>query len=542
MKVAVTGASGNVGTALLGVLREESRIDELVGLSRRLPDLAAEPYEGVTWEQVDLAAPSPGDAGEEHIVDRLAVLLADVDVVVHLAWMIQPNRERELLRRANVQGTRRVVQACLRAEVGHLVCVSSVAAYSGVEDDDPRDESWPTGGLRSSHYAVDKAAQEDVLDEAEEHGLTVARVRPALVFDADAGAEITRLFLGALVPPGLLRPGSWPVLPLPEGFRIQVVHGDDLAEALRTIIVNRAAGAFNIATEPVLGVHDLARIVDHGRSVAVPEGLLRRIIDGLWRARAVAADPGWLDLAMHVPVMDTTRARTELEWSPRCDAEVALRELLTAMAEGEGAASAPMRPRRDWPHDQARPGDVRPDGPIDPGEAPAAHRLPAALERDLLGLYLSDHLTGATAGVERLQRMADAYADSDLGSDLRRLAAEIGDERAFLADLISTLQLRQRPHRQAAAWVAEKVGRLKTNDRVTGSPMTPLLEIELMRSAVIGKLGLWQALTELAPDLGLPAELFTALSEQAREQVATLERLHQVAIPRAFRVDGSDDV
>src|SRR5699024_7264450 len=159
---------------------------------------------------------------------------------------------------------------------------------------------------QASHYAVDKAAQERILDEAEAAGLEVARVRPALVFDADAGAEITRYFLGALVPPPLLRPGALPVLPLPAGLRLQVVHGEDLADAYRRILVQGATGAFNIATAPVLHGQDLAEVLDHGRIVPVPPAALRRVVALGWQARAVAADPGWLDMGMSVPVMDTS--------------------------------------------------------------------------------------------------------------------------------------------------------------------------------------------------------------------------------------------
>ena len=217
MRVAVVGASGHTGTFLLDALRDEKEL-EVVGIARRAPDTTAAPYDRARWEQVDIAAPVALAEGEDFVVDRLAEAFEGADAVVHLAWLIQPNRQRDVLRRANVDGTRRVVAACRRAGVGHLVVASSVGAYSPVEDDEPRDESWPThGSAATSHYAVDKAAQERILDEAEAGGLAVARVRPALIFDSDSGAEVLRLFLGAFVPPPLLRPGALPVLRCPPG-------------------------------------------------------------------------------------------------------------------------------------------------------------------------------------------------------------------------------------------------------------------------------------------------------------------------------------
>lgn len=540
LKVAVVGASGHVGTALLAALRQDPQVGEIVGIARRSPDTSVAPYDAARWELIDVATPVLGDESEELIVRRLAAAFAGADTVVHLAWLIQPNRDRDLIRRANVEGTRRVAEACLRAGVAHLVCASSVGAYSGVGDETPRDESWPTDGIPSAHYAVDKAAQERVLDDAEGRGLRVARLRPALVFDADAGAEITRLFAGALVPPALLRPGALPGLVLPAGFRVQAVHGADLADAYRRVIVRRAEGAFNVAAEPVLHATDVAEILGRGRHLDVPARVLRPLLHAAWRAHLVAADPGWLDMAMSVPIMDTTRARRELEWSPQHSATEALREVLTGMAEGRGTASAPMRPRRVWPQDQQPPGEATPDGVVQPPAGSSGHRVPAQLERDILGLYLSDHLTGSTAGVARLERMAEAYADTDLGPDIARIARETRDERTYLKDLIATLQLRRRPYRQAAAWVAERVGRLKTNGRPLGSPMTPLLEVELMRSAIMGKLGGWQTLAELAPDLGLPQEQFLRLADRAKEQVDALSRLHAHIVPEAFRAGKID--
>jgi UDP-glucose 4-epimerase len=65
--------------------------------------------------------------------------------------------------------------------------------------------------------------------------------------------------------------------------------------------------------------------------------------------------------------------------------------------------------------------------------------------------------------------------------------------------------------------------------------MTPLIELELMRSAVNGKLGLWQTLESLAPDLGLPRAMFADLVELARSQSTRLESLHEIARQSSFR-------
>lgn len=168
-----------------------------------------------------------------------------------------------------------------------------------------------------------------------------------------------------------------------------------------------------------------------------------------------------------------------------------------------------------------------------------APHIPGSIDAKLLGLYLSDHLSGSTAGVSRIQRMAEAYADTPVAADLARVSAELQRERDLLEGLIHDLGVRQRPHRQAAAWLAEHAGRLKLNGRIVRrSPMTMVLEAELMRAAILGKIGGWQTLEELAPDLGLDPATFQKLGDDARSQIDALSRVHDHARRNAFRRHG----
>lgn len=153
--------------------------------------------------------------------------------------------------------------------------------------------------------------------------------------------------------------------------------------------------------------------------------------------------------------------------------------------------------------------------------------IPSTIDRTLLQTYLSDHLTGATGGRNRIRDMAKRYAGSDVGPDLARVAEEITEEHEHLEDLIDRLGLGQPLPKKALAALAELAGRLKPNGRLlSGSPMTPLLEIELMRSAVNGKQGLWETLAVYAKELGLDPALYRRLAKRAGQQSRTLETLH----------------
>src|SRR4051794_21521698 len=341
MRVVVVGGSGNVGTALLRRLASDETVTSVAAVARRVPTgNPPPPYDIASWTGVDIGADGPDDP----VVLQLARAFAGADAVVHLAWAIQPSHDRRRLADTNVLGTRRVLDVALRARVPHVVAASSVGAYSPAPDDVPRSEGWPTEGVRSSDYSVDKAAQERLLDEvAENHPeLAVARLRSALVFQRAAGHEIRRYFLGAFVPARLLG-DTLPVLPWPAGFRLQAVHADDLAEAYREAVVRQARGAFNVAAPDVLRGQDLADLLADGRLREVPPPVARAALWVAWRARIAPVGPGWLDMAANAPVLDTTRAVRELDWRPRHLGLEAVAEVVRGIADGAGTASPPLR-------------------------------------------------------------------------------------------------------------------------------------------------------------------------------------------------------
>jgi len=332
MRIVVTGATGNVGTSVVKALGRDARVEQIVGIARRLPGWAPPRTE---WVSADI------------VQDDLGPLFAGADVVIHLAWLIQPSRDDAALARVTVHGSRRVFEAAAEAGVSRLVHASSVSVYSPGPKDRAVDESWPRDGVRSSFYARHKAAAERTLDavEAAAPDMRVIRLRPGLIFQREAGPEVRRLFGGPLVPARLVRPGLIPVLPLPSRLVLQAVHGDDVGEAYRLAALSPdASGAYNIAAEPVLDPATLARYF-HARRVDVPAKVLRALADATWRAHLQPTPPGWLDMGLGVPLLDTSRAREQLGWNPRFSATAALDDLLAGMREPAGRDTPPLRAR-----------------------------------------------------------------------------------------------------------------------------------------------------------------------------------------------------
>jgi UDP-glucose 4-epimerase len=331
VKVVVTGASGNVGTSVLQALGEDRAVSEIVGVARRLPRRS---FAKTKWCQADVSR------------DELTTLFSGADVVIHLAWLIQPSREEALTRRVNVEGSARVFDAVARAGVPALVYASSVGTYAaGPAEQRAVDESWPATGIASSFYSRHKAEVEQSLDrfEVEHPQVRTVRLRPALIFKREAATGIRRLFMGPLMPNRLVRRGLLPILPYPRGLRTQVVHSRDVAQAYRLAATKAVTGAFNIAAEPVLDEAAIAEILG-ARALPIAPAIVRGAAWGSWKLRLQPTPPGWLDMGMLSPIMDTGRARRELGWTPLATAEETVSELLEGLRDGAGIGTPPLDP------------------------------------------------------------------------------------------------------------------------------------------------------------------------------------------------------
>jgi UDP-glucose 4-epimerase len=331
MTVAVTGASGNVGTALLRRLAGAG-VAEVRGLARRRPPDEA-PYDRVRWYLADLSEPDSEEV--------LAEFLDGVDAVVHLAWALVPDRQPELLHRVNVEGTERVLAAAGAAGVQHVVHMSSLGAYAAGPQDQPIQEDWPITGIPSATYSRQKVTCELAVQQFAElyPDVTVSVTRPTLVLQPDAASEIGRYFLGPILFP-LARAVPTSVvrllpLPLPGELRLSFVHADDVADGIARILDRRAAGPFNLAAPPIFDADGLAGALG-ARRVPVPAAVLRTGMQVAFLSHVLQLEAGWLDMGLGVPPLDTSRARIQLDWRARHSGGDLLREFVAALGRGEG--------------------------------------------------------------------------------------------------------------------------------------------------------------------------------------------------------------
>jgi nucleoside-diphosphate-sugar epimerase len=330
--VAVTGPTGDVGRAFVRALERSREVAAVRALGRRAIDPAAEGWRKTTYLRGD-------------VTDRAAVdeLVAGADVVVHLAFAIMGAGGAEG-REVNVEGSRTVFSAAVRAGARRLVYTSSVAAY-GFHDDNPPllTEDLQPRGTEGHAYSAAKAAAERMLGELTGGApIGVYVFRPCIVAGPDALmfiGSIPYVQLGERMPGAVRRlldavPVLKPVIP-DNGVSFQLVHHDDVASALRAATVGRGTpGVYNLAAPGTLTMRDLAE--DLGwYAIPVPELAVDVAGELASRLPFIPEDARWIN-ALRVPMlMDTTKARRELRWRPRYGVRETLRATIAEARASE---------------------------------------------------------------------------------------------------------------------------------------------------------------------------------------------------------------
>ena len=320
--VAVTGPTGDIGRAFVRALERSREVRAIRAMARRELDPAAEGWRKTTYLRGD-------------VLDRDAVeqLVAGADAVVHLAFAIMGAGGSEG-HRVNLEGSRNVFAATVRAGVPRLVYTSSVAAYGfHPENPTPLTEDVPPRGTSAHAYSAEKAEVEKLLGDITRGSATAVYVfRPCIVAGPDAlmmiesipyvqiaerMPETVRWLLDTAAP--MLKP----VIP-DNGVPFQLVHHDDVASALRAAALGSGRpGVYNLAGPGTLTMRDLA--ADLGwYAVPVPELAVDAAAE-LARLPFVPQKTQWIN-ALRVPVvMDTAKAQRELRWRPRYGARETLR-------------------------------------------------------------------------------------------------------------------------------------------------------------------------------------------------------------------------
>jgi UDP-glucose 4-epimerase len=326
LTVAITGPTGDIGRSTVRALERSREVGRIIGMARRPFDPSEHGWKRTEYRR--------GDVLDRDSVDEL---VADVDVVVHLAFLIFGGREET--REINLRGSRNVFEAAVAKGATRLVYTSSVAAYGfHPSNPDVLTEEIPTLGTRDFYYSAQKAELEELLAEVTAGRETDVYVfRPCIVAGRDAPTLIEGFTGQKFLGPRLrvlwraldVLPLVGPVLP-DSGLPFQLVHHDDVANAVRAAVLGRGApGTYNLASNDSITAGDVARALGW-RAVPIPRAALGALGEVVSRTPLMPAEMGWIDALRKPVLMDTAKARRELRWRARHDAQETLAETVEA--------------------------------------------------------------------------------------------------------------------------------------------------------------------------------------------------------------------
>lgn len=307
--VAITGAGGLIGRRLIAVLQDEPSVERIVGI-----DLV--PPRELDGGKLVLRS---GDVRDPAVADHLA----DVDVLVHLAFQLDPLHDERRMRAVNVEGTRNVLERAHAAGVRKVVYVSSGVVYGAHPDNDfPLTEGSPLRANAPFNYAEHKLEVERWLwpwAEARPELVTTV-LRPSIV----AGPGVDNFISRQLEAPRFTAvKGHKPPM--------QFAHVDDVAAALAHAVVHDLPGAFNVASEGWLSFDEVTAI-GRRRLLEVPEEVAISLADRLWQLGVGHAPAGQVHYLMHPWVMSVDELRAT-GWQPRYSNRDALAELVEEHAD-----------------------------------------------------------------------------------------------------------------------------------------------------------------------------------------------------------------
>jgi nucleoside-diphosphate-sugar epimerase len=292
MRVAITGGSGQLGTQVLRRLLDDPSITEVISFDKRAARLGDRKLRAVQGDVRDA---------------DLAALFAGCDAVFHFAFIVTGHAPRDVFWGVNVDGTRRVFEAAVKAGVKQVIYSSSVAAYGCVPGHPvPIVEDTPRRHQKEFPYSATKFEVEAFLDafEKEHPELAVVRMRPVILI----GDKMEHP-LGKALPRG--------VLPAVSKTPMPIVWDEDVADFAMLALKNGARGAFNLSADDLLPPKAL------GKAAGVLVLSIPRPVARLFARLTPDVDPAWLDVQDVTLIASSEKAKS-LGWTPRCPTAVSV--------------------------------------------------------------------------------------------------------------------------------------------------------------------------------------------------------------------------
>ncbi len=292
--VAITGASGYLGKLLVPELQKDRNIERVVAIDVRPP---ADPF---TSKKSEFVKADVRDAD-------IAEAIQGADVLVHMAFKLWRLPDSEDLEEINIRGSYNVFDAAVRAKVKKLIFTSSTVAY-GIRADNPipLTEDHSLRPNEKLYYSWQKATCEKRLHEIQEKHpeIKITILRPCAVAGPNAPPN---QFDAYISDPAIVVRGYDPPA--------QLVHEDDVIQALRMAIHNDLPGIYNVTADDTQSLRQATQSRG-GRVLALPLFIIKPLLWLLWRTGKTIAAPEWILMSIYPFIASNDKLRTK-GWKPK---------------------------------------------------------------------------------------------------------------------------------------------------------------------------------------------------------------------------------
>jgi UDP-glucose 4-epimerase len=297
MRYVITGGSGYIGTRLVDLLSRREDTERIV-ICDVVPPRGYKPK--TEFERLDVR----DRAAVRSVLER-----SKADALIHLAFILNPSHDEHLMYDVDVNGTQNVLDAAADAGTQHVLVTSSSTAYGAFPDNPvPLTEDHPVRGVAGFPYARDKTESDRLCQLwAKNHPDRVMTiVRPCIVFGPNVDNFIVRLWTKQ---PFTIDAGG----NLEQ--RLQLVHEDDVVEAVTALLLGRHGGAFNVAGAGDMTTRECAELI--GSPIRkMPLRAFRSLARAMWKARLSEAPPGQIPFALYPWIVSTEKIERTTGWRP----------------------------------------------------------------------------------------------------------------------------------------------------------------------------------------------------------------------------------
>ncbi|HEX6652000.1 MAG TPA: NAD-dependent epimerase/dehydratase family protein [Thermoleophilaceae bacterium] len=298
MRYLITGGSGYIGSRLVDLLARREDTEKIVIADVVPPKGGYRPK--TEYEKVDVR-----DRGAVHA----ALQRGNPDVLMHLAFILNPVHNEAFMYDVDVNGTHNVLEAAAEVGIGQVLVTTSGVAYGAFPDNpDPITEDWPVRGVPRFSYARDKTDSDRIVQLwAHQHPDVVTTiVRPCIVYGPNVDNYLVRLWSDA---PAVADVGNI-------DRSTQFVHEDDVVEAISRLLLGKHAGQFNLAADGLMTRRECAELLDT-RVIKMPLWLYRTLAKLAWHLRQSEAPAGGIDFELYSWILSNEKVKKTLDWTPR---------------------------------------------------------------------------------------------------------------------------------------------------------------------------------------------------------------------------------